>query len=63
MLITVFTRLLASNVWEEAQRLTSKHANASAVAVDMSDREGVSRLVSEADLVVRYAVLFSHNVL
>lgn len=43
----------ASNVLQEAKRLTEEHENASAVFVDMSDRESVSRLIEEADLVVR----------
>lgn len=43
----------ASNVLQEAKRLTEEHENASAVFVDMGDRDSVSRLIEEADLVVR----------
>lgn len=42
----------ASNVLQ-AKRLTEEHENASAVFVDMSDRDSVSRLIEQADLVVR----------
>lgn len=44
--------VVASNVLDEAQRLTAHHANASAVLVDMGDRQRVGELVKEADLVV-----------
>jgi saccharopine dehydrogenase-like NADP-dependent oxidoreductase len=52
--------LAASNTVEEARRLTAGHTNALAVRVDMSDRQGVKKLVEEADLVVRsVAIIFS----
>ncbi|EKM51292.1 uncharacterized protein PHACADRAFT_177943 [Phanerochaete carnosa HHB-10118-sp] len=43
---------VASNVLNEAKRLTAHHANASAVLVDMGDQQRVGQLVEEADLVV-----------
>ncbi|GJE94028.1 saccharopine dehydrogenase-domain-containing protein [Phanerochaete sordida] len=44
--------VVASNVLDEAKRLTAHHANASAVRIDMSDLQRVGQLVKEADLVV-----------
>lgn len=38
----------------EAQRLTARHSNASAVALDVNDTQKVSELVAEADVVIRY---------
>ena len=47
---------IASNSREEAERLTSIYSNASAVLVDMGDRQTVEMLVEEADVVVRFVV-------
>ena len=40
----------------EAQRLTARYPNASAVVLDVNDSKKVSDLVEEADVIIRYAL-------
>ena len=42
----------ASNSLSEAESLTRKHENASAVLVDMADRAVVENLISQSDVVI-----------
>lgn len=38
----------------EAENLVKHHENATAFLIDMQDKENVARLISQADLVVRF---------
>ncbi|OCH83748.1 hypothetical protein OBBRIDRAFT_892143 [Obba rivulosa] len=44
--------VVASNALEEATRLTNAHVNATSVLLDIGDRDGVERLIGEADVVI-----------
>ncbi|KAK7696375.1 hypothetical protein QCA50_001029 [Cerrena zonata] len=44
--------VVASDILSEAQRLTARHSNASAVVLDVNDTQKVSELVAEADVVI-----------
>lgn len=45
---------LGSNLVAEAEKLTRKHSNATALLLDMSDSDKVSNLISQADVVIRF---------
>ncbi|KAI8391256.1 Saccharopine dehydrogenase-domain-containing protein [Radiomyces spectabilis] len=53
--------VVASNVTKEAQALVSGRSNAEAVGLNISDREELSRLVSNADVVVSFVPAFLHT--
>lgn len=46
----------ASNSLAEAESLVSRYPNASALALDILDRERVGRLVEQSDVVIRCVV-------